>query len=235
MSVLSTAALPWVLGAAGVAAATYGALAADAWYRYGSPEPPRREEQDSLLDEFMPRYDTVERHRVRVHAPASVTLQAAADVDLFGSWLVRTVFRTREAVLGADRDVATRPIGLMPYAESLGWGRLAALSGREIVMGAVTQPWKSDVVFRALPPENFCAFDTVDFVKIAWTLRADPAGDGCSIFRTETRAVATDSSARVKFRRYWSLVSPGVWLIRRLMLPPIRDAAERRSRQSAAA
>jgi hypothetical protein len=51
-----------------------------------------------------------------------------------------------------------------------------------------------------------------------------------SIFRTETRAVATDPVARLRFRRYWSFLSPGIILIRRAMLAPVRAEAERRAR-----
>ena len=65
-------------------------------------------------------------------------------------------------------------------------------------------------------------------VKIAWTLRADPIGESSSMFRTETRAVATDSTARARFRQYWSLVSPGVSTIRWLSLRPLKHEAERR-------
>src|SRR5690606_11236338 len=43
----------------------------------------------------------------------------------------------------------------------------------------------------------------------------------------ETRAVATDPGARAKFRVYWSLLSPGIVLIRRAMLPAVRAAADR--------
>ena len=88
---------------------------------------------------------------------------------------------------------------------SIGWGVLADVPGREIVMGAITQPWLADVVFRALPPEEFAAFDEPGFVKIAWTLRADPVTATTSIFRTETRVTTTDPTARARFRRYWSL------------------------------
>jgi hypothetical protein len=49
------------------------------------------------------------------------------------------------------------------------------------------------------------------------------------MYRTETRAVATDASARAKFRWYWSRLSPGIWLIRRLSLHPLKTAAERRT------
>ncbi len=66
-------------------------------------------------------------------------------------------------------------------------------------------------------------------MKIAWTLRADPDGDGRSLFHTETRAIATDPVSRAKFRRYWSFVSPGIVFIRWLMLGPVRAEAERRA------
>jgi hypothetical protein len=67
-------------------------------------------------------------------------------------------------------------------------------------------------------------------VVMVWTLRADPKGIDASIFRTETRAVATGHIARKKFRRYWSLVSPGIILIRRAALGPLKTEAERRAR-----
>jgi hypothetical protein len=64
-------------------------------------------------------------------------------------------------------------------------------------------------------------------VKIVWTLRADPIGQRESIFRHETRVTTTDSRARTKFRRYWAVFSPGIKLIRRLLLPQVRTQAER--------
>jgi hypothetical protein len=109
---------------------------------------------------------------------------------------------------------------------------LAELPGREIVMGSVTQPWLADVVFRPLPPERFAAFDDPDHVKIAWTLRVDPAGAGESIFRTETRVTTTDATARRRFRRYWSRIAPGVVLIRWMSLRLVTAEAERRSRET---
>ena len=97
-------------------------------------------------------------------------------------------------------------------------------------MGAVTQPWLANVVFRTLPPEEFVAFREPDYVKIAWTLRADPLTATESIFRTETRVVTTSPAARAKFRRYWAFASPGIILIRWASLGPLKAEAERRSR-----
>jgi hypothetical protein len=92
---------------------------------------------------------------------------------------------------------------------ALGWVVLAEKPGCEIVVGAVTQPWEANVTFRSVSTERFAAFNEPGYVKIVWTLRADAIGDAASIFRTETRAVATDASATREFRRYWAFLSPG--------------------------
>jgi hypothetical protein len=220
----------WSAGAAravAVAAAAYAAYVALAWMRYGHASAPNRDAADPLLDTFMPAYDIAERHHIAVGAPAAITLAAARDLDLKQSAIVRTIFRAREIVLGTDADTATRPRGLVALTTSIGWGVLADVPGRELVMGAVTQPWKANVVFRSLPPGEFAAFNEPGFVKIAWTLRADPVDAGRSVFRTETRAVATDAEARSKFRRYWSFLSPGIIVIRWMAIGPLKAAAER--------
>ena len=115
---------------------------------------------------------------------------------------------------------------MLAGALAIGWGVLAD-QGHEIVLGAVTRPWEPNPVFRDLLPREFAGFAEPGYVKIAFTLRADPIDEVTSIFRTETRAMATDMDARVSFRKYWAIVSPGVALIRRAMLVPIKANAER--------
>jgi hypothetical protein len=215
--------------AAGVAAAGYAAYVGIAWNRYGHVSPPRPEEQDPLLDRFMPEYEVAERHHIRVAAPAAMTFAAAQETDLQASPLVRTIIKAREVILGATPDDWPRPPGLLREMQALGWGVLADVPGREVVVGAVTRPWEANVTFRALPPDQFATFCEPGYVKIAWTLRAEPIGPSDSIFRTETRALATDSTARAQFRRYWSFFSPGIILIRRAVLKPVKDEAERRA------
>jgi hypothetical protein len=130
------------------------------------------------------------------------------------------------------RNPDLQPRAFVPQMRAIGWGVLAEIPGREIVMGAVTRPWEPNVVFRAVPAADFAAFREPGFVKIAWTLRADPAGPGASVFRTETRATATDAGARARFRVYWALASPGIELIRRASLGPLGRDAARRQRAS---
>jgi hypothetical protein len=213
---------------AGLAAAVYGTYVGVTWYRYGDAPPPRPEEQDPFLDRFMPSYEVVERHHIRVAAPAAVTLAVAREMDLQASSIVRTIIRARELILGATPDDRPRPRGLFDEVRSLGWGVLAEVPDREVVVGAVTKPWEANVSFRSLPPEQFAAFAEPGYVKIAWTVRADPIGTTASVFRTETRALATDPTARHRFRRYWAFLSPGIVAIRWALLRPVKLEAERR-------
>jgi hypothetical protein len=182
----------------------------------------------------MGNYEVVERHKVDVRAPAEVALAAAAEMELGSCAVVRGIFKGRELILRSKPDNAIRPRGLLAETKSLGWSELAEVPGREIVMGAVTKPWEPNPVFRALPPGEFAAFHEPGYVKIVWTLRADPAENGRSVFRTETRATTTDPDARRKFRRYWSLFSPGIIVIRSVMLAAVKADAERRWRAMAA-
>lgn len=219
----------FLVAGAGIAAGAYGAYAAITWYRYGRVSQADGPEGDGRLDRFMPVYEVVERHHVRVAAPAALTLAAAREQDLLQLPLVRSIFKARALILRATPDDRPQPRGLLAATQALGWGILLEVPDREVVVGAVTKPWEPNVTFRALPPDDFAAFSEPGFVKIAWTLRADPVGGEASIFRTETRAVATDASARARFRRYWAFASPGIILIRQLSLRPLKREAEQRA------
>jgi hypothetical protein len=216
-------------GTAAAAALGYAGYVAVTWCRYGRTEPGPSPSSDPLLDRFMPRYEVRERHHTRVHAPASVTFAAAKQASLQRSPVVRAIFALR-SIPSRLRGTPAPPReerGILEETLSLGWGILAETSDREIVVGAVTQPWKADVVFRALPPEEFATFSEPGYVKIAWTLRADPAGPSSCVFRSETRAIATNAESRARFRRYWAFLSPGIVLIRYEMLRQVRSEAER--------
>jgi hypothetical protein len=217
----------WSAALLGAAAAAYAAYVAVAWRRYGHVAPVNSAEQDDLLDRFMPVYDVVERHHARLAASSEVVLAAARDMDLQGSTVVHAIFKARELVLGAEPGRDVKRIGLVEQLTSMGWGVLAE-TPHEIVFGAATQPWLANVTFRSLPPDRFASFDEPGFVKIAWTLRADPISGSESIFRTETRAVTTDAVARSKFRWYWARFSPGIIVIRRMMLRQLRYEVDRR-------
>jgi hypothetical protein len=220
----------WSVILAAIASASYATYVILTWCRYGRMRQSGAPEADALLNRFMPVYDVADRHQVHVAAPAEVTLAAACVMDIESSAIVRGIFKTREWILNSAADKAVRPRELLAGMKSLGWGVLADQPGREIVLGGATKPWEANPNFRALPPGEFAEFCEPGFVKILWTLRADPYGSNQCIFRSETRAVATDSTARRRFRLYWAFLSPGIIAIRRALLPKVKSAAERRWR-----
>jgi len=219
----------WVAGSMAFAVACYAAYAAIRWLQYGRvAAPTRADEADLLLDPCMPRYEVAERHCVRVAAPPEATFAAASALNLRQSRLVRAIFRIRQLLLRGNRqEKSDAPGSFIEEIRALGWRVLAEIPGRETIFGTVTQPWVPDVVFRALSSEEFAKFDEAGYVKIAWTMRTDPAGPGESIFRSETRAVTTDPLGQRKFRRYWSVFSPGILLIRIIAIRLVKREAER--------
>jgi len=218
---------------AGVAALGYAGLIAYHRARYGQVAVADRD-HSLLLDRFIPAPEVLEHHQIRIAAPADLVLITACSFELLNSPMVRAVIRARELALGGRPDGRQHPAALVPQMQSIGWVVLAERPGREIVLGAVTRPWDAAPVFRSIPPGEFTAFREPGYVKIAWTLRAEPLGERESVFHTETRVATTDAESRSRFRKYWSFVAPGVELIRLAMLRPLKKAAEKAAGTAAA-
>ena len=180
------------------------------------------------LDPFIPDPDVRERFETTVRAPAGVVMEVATRFDMQSPLLVRAIFRLREILLRTAPHTPRVPRGLLDETTRLGWGVLADEPGRWIACGARCQPWLADVRFVAILPEAFAGYAGPDEVKIAWSLEAIETAPNVTRFAQETRAVATDAAARVKFLRYWRWARFGIIAIRRLMLPAVRRAAERR-------
>ncbi|MFA5909205.1 MAG: hypothetical protein WC815_10545 [Vicinamibacterales bacterium] len=221
---LKTAGGGLALGAS-LAALGYAGLIAYHRARYGK-DVVELNDDSLLLDRFIPSPEVVEHHRVRISAPADVVMSTARSLELLHSRMIRAIFKVRELALGGHPDERRHPSALLPQMQSIGWVILAERAGREVVLGAVTRPWDAAPTFRPVPAAEFAEFREPGYVKIAWTLRADPISDTESMFHTETRVASTDVESRKRFRRYWSYVAPGVELIRLAMLAPLKKAAE---------
>lgn len=180
----------------------------------------------AVLDQFIPHPDAGGRHETTVHAPAEVVLDAARNFDIQSIAMVRAIFWLRAKLLGSRARAMPRT-GLVADMLGLGWGVLAEEPGRFFVAGAACRPWLADVVFSPVAPRDFPDYAEPDQVKIAWTLEAKPLGAASSRFATETRVVATDEQARIKFRRYWRVFGIGIVMIRKMLLPALRREAER--------
>jgi hypothetical protein len=173
-----------------------------------------------LIAQYMPTFDVRDYHEIQVMAPVATAYAALRSLDVNRSWVVQTLFTLRSLpsrLLG--HKLPPPPAGtFLEQTLALGWVILEESPGRELVAGAVTQPWRSVVTFQGLPPAAFMRFSTPGFTKIAWALAARPVTPDVSILSLETRVLATDAASRRKFRRYWFVVSPGVRLLRRVAL-----------------
>ena len=223
--------LGYAAGGAGFFSLSYAAYVARAWWRFGRDDADAG--RDPMLDRFLPRWDVRECHHVRVHASPELTYAVARNLDLDRSFLARAIFRGREWLFRQHKDARAHG-PLVDQTLALGWGVLAEEPGHYLVMGAVTEPWRGDVRFRALPPGDFASFAEPGHAKIVWTLCVEPGespgGSPSSVFRTETRVITTDIASRARFRRYWAALSPGILLIRRESLRLIKAEAEHRFR-----
>jgi hypothetical protein len=214
---------------AAAVAAGWGLWAGIAWLSYGKVGP--APDDDRLVTVVMPRYEVAERQQRLVAAPWQTTFAVTQRFDLQQSPVVSAVFSARERLLRTPGEPAgsLHPMSRQPLVQqvlALGWRVVAANPGRELVFGAVTQPWRPTVQFRGLSPERFTAFDSAGYAKIVWSIAVDSLGPRLSRVRTETRAVTTDAAARSRFRRYWAIFSPGILLIRFEALRTIASQAQ---------
>ena len=195
------------------------------WIAGGSPG---TSESIGSIDEFIPDPDISECHEVLVKAPAEVVFDVAEHLDIRSIPSVDAIFKLRECIfrLQPEKRVAK---SLVEETQLLGWRILAYRPGEELVMGAAAQPWVGDVKFRAIPPEDFLSFAEPDFVKIVWTIEAEPATAEATLFRTQTRVRATDSWSKIRFRIYWTFAGPLIVLIRKLVNREVRRQAEERA------
>ncbi len=208
-----------------VAAAAYLSYAAVAWARFGNTK-----RASSLLDESMPQYDVCLDHETKIDAPAALAFDAMRETDLERSPIVQALFRARQILMRGHHPEREPRHALLEQLDDLGWRIVGEETGRELVFGAVTKPWESEPVFRGLSPVEFKRFDIPGYVKIAFNLRIDPLGEHASIARTQTRALATDPQSRRRFRRYWVLLSPGIEMVRIVLLAQLRAEAEERAK-----
>jgi hypothetical protein len=177
----------------------------------------------NLLDKYLPTWDVGDRHDGLVAADRERAYGALRGLDLERSKIVRALFfvRTLPERLRGGRP-RSRSRAFIDSALEQDWVILEEEPGRQLVMGAVTRPWKPIVRFRGLPGPEFTDFAEPGFAKIAWSIEAEEAGAGKTRLAIETRVLTTDPVSRRKFRRYWFIFGAGIRLIRVAGLAEVR-------------
>jgi hypothetical protein len=160
-----------VAASAAIAAAGYAALVVFNRAQYGKVKGFAERGKDSLLDRFIPDPEVAEHHQIDINAPADVVMATAREfrpssrrsfarssrreLALGGTWTSRSSDR-------APRSDAVDRLVCSPSSQAGRW------------CSAVTQPWQAAPVFPSVPAAEFRDFAEPGYVKIAWTLRADP-------------------------------------------------------------
>jgi hypothetical protein len=207
-----------------IAAGAYVASVVTSWSRYGVAKPPT--EPDTLLDEFMRDYEVTLRHASVVNAPASITFSVVRASDLERSPMIRFLFGMREALLRVKHDDSAPATLPFERLTAIGWSVLNVDPGKEIVLGTVTQPWDRNSKFTPVLADEFASFNRPGYAKIAMSIRIDEVSSEHSEIRSETRVQTTDPISRARFRRYWAFLSPGMEIIRRVLLQQVKADAE---------
>jgi hypothetical protein len=196
-----------------------------------------------LLDELMPVYDVVERHRTRVRAAPEIVFSAIRSADLSGDLLTRTLLAARAVPAGfialvqsphaavtefrSRRAERARGLDLAAF-ERAGFSVVGERAPEELVIGLLGRFWTPRGGLCAnVSPAHLSAGPPQGYALAGWNFTITARDDGTSELRTETR-VWCAADARTKFRAYWLVVRPGSGLIRRSMLRAIRREAERR-------
>ena len=96
----------------------------------------------------------------------------------------------------------------------------------ELVLGAIGRFWRASGGMKHVEPDRFRGFSDPGWAKVAFAFRVEQI-DARTVLETETRVVATDHAARLKFGRYWRLIRPASGAIRIAWLRAIRRHAER--------
>lgn len=184
------------------------------------------------LDEFLPRYDFNEIHKVNVNASPASTLAAVKEL-LPGelSPLVYWMLNLRELpARWMGKTEAAMPES-KPFLKQLledGGFHLLAETDEEIVFGLIGQFWKLDGGPQVTIQDAaaFQAFERSDYAKVAANLAVQGIA-GKTALSTETRIWAPDAATRRKFAFYWRLISMGSGWIRILWLRAIKRRAEK--------
>ena len=187
-----------------------------------------------IIDESLPVYDVVERHRTEVRAPVERVYDAVRRLDLGGGsatvrsllWLRGLAARLRPS---SDRGAGEGRLSLTLDAllEGGGFVLLGERPNRELVLGLVGRFWTASGDLQRVDVSGFRDFGRPGYAKAAWNFCVEEGRDeGTTWLTTETRVLCLDEASRRRFRLYWTLIGPFSGLIRKDMLRCMKRQAE---------
>jgi hypothetical protein len=187
----------------------------------------------TVLDRLVPSFQAVERHSTTIAASpdqvwAALSQVTASELRMFRVLMGVRALPGRLARSPRARFDADEP--LLGWAVRFGFSILGEDARRELVVGAIGQPWRlaGGRGMAVAGGQDFAAFDQPGYAKMAANFRLDLiAGGRATRLSTETRVACTDPSSARRFGRYWRLIRPASGAIRRSWLTAIKRRVER--------
>lgn len=171
-----------------------------------------------LIDKYLKDFHFNEVHTTTIAAPRDFIYPIVEQVDLTESRIIEVLF--------AMRGLPKQARNLKGFVDA-GFILLEEKPDEELVLGLVSQPWKYNVDFRSVAPDEFPAFSEKDYVKIVWNFYLAPISKNRTRISTETRIFCTNRKAKLRFSLYWLVISRFSGLIRMIMLNLIKREAEK--------
>jgi hypothetical protein len=190
----------------------------------------------TILDRLVPTFQAVERHSAMIAASADQVWAALSQVTTGELRLFRLLMGVRVLpgrLVRSPRARFDADEPLLGWAVRFGFTVLGEDARRELVFGAIGQPWRlagGRGMVAVVDGNDFAAFDRAGYAKMAANFRLDPIAGGSAVqLTTETRVACTDPTSARRFARYWRLIRPASGAIRRSWLTAIKRRAERRA------
>jgi len=198
-------------------------------------------QNEMLIDRYLPTFDATQIEHIVIDADLETAWAALRDLDLLrvhtplldAAMFARGVPIKVASWFGPTSTPAALPAQLRLTGDSVemqGWLPLGQLAGREIALGAIGRFWRPNIEWydvTTMTPEQFAAFDSPGWGRIAANFSLRPYGKHRTLASYEARTAVIGSDAARRFTRYWWMVRPFVGHIMRATLDTLRKTAER--------
>jgi hypothetical protein len=168
-----------------------------------------------LIDVFLPKYDFVETHDIKIFASAEKVVGTIDEIDFCESPIIRTLLFLR-GMPGAKmrlRDLQKTNFEILGKRDD------------ELLLGLAGKFWTLTGKMQKVNSGNFRSFNKKGFAKAVWNFSVVEKGNETRL-RTETRIRCLDDASRRSFGFYWTFIQPFSGLIRNEMLKIVKKKAE---------
>ncbi len=168
-----------------------------------------------LIDDFLPKYDFVETHDIKIRASSETVLKSVDKIDFCESPIIRGLMFLRGMPSAKMRLRDLRKTNF----EFLG------KRDDELLLGLAGKFWTLTGKLQKVNSVNFREFEEKGFAKAVWNFSVDE-NENETCLTTETRICCFDDESRRSFGFYWTFIQPFSGLIRREMLKIVKKKAE---------